>query len=423
MKSLVNDNRYIPIRGGMFLAKDDPQFNRKYALYFPTDGDGLYRYAKELEETGRQKMANAYFAKAKQYGTTDTDFEADYPKEGARNQLSASPEDATPEKKKKSDKALNITLLAASALLLALLFLIGNTLFQKSAEATPADESSVVTANDDPSSALTFVNDETPDEQVATTSDNTPVTNSTNEDNSSEIIVAGDETAYTTEELAYLIALNAIMRYKEERGEYPANFEALTKGEPENWVSDLPEEVSYRSTLDGFALYPLDVTDKFGINPADPSTMDEHLFELHFYSASNELALVSGETVLAVYPVASGATPLPETSRKVLSRVVEPNGKGSALGSRGFALADNYAIHGTNDPTSIGTRKTDGCLRLHNAEIEALYPYVSKGTPVVVKAESFTETPMFEMGLPVLNPNSTSYKNETTPDMVYNWKN
>ena len=33
----------------------------------------------------------------------------------------------------------------------------------------------------------------------------------------------------------------------------------------------------------------------------------------------------------------------------------------------------SFAIHGTKDPSSIGTRSSQGCIRLHNAEVEKLY--------------------------------------------------
>lgn len=44
----------------------------------------------------------------------------------------------------------------------------------------------------------------------------------------------------------------------------------------------------------------------------------------------------------------------------------------------------NYAIHGTNDPSSIGGFVSHGCIRMHNADILDLYRRVSLGTLVVV---------------------------------------
>lgn len=42
------------------------------------------------------------------------------------------------------------------------------------------------------------------------------------------------------------------------------------------------------------------------------------------------------------------------------------------------------SIHGTDQPTRIGTRVSDGCVRLLNADAEWLYEHASVGTPVVV---------------------------------------
>jgi lipoprotein-anchoring transpeptidase ErfK/SrfK len=44
-----------------------------------------------------------------------------------------------------------------------------------------------------------------------------------------------------------------------------------------------------------------------------------------------------------------------------------------------------YAIHGTNDPASIGRFVSHGCIRMYNQDIRALYSMVSVGTPVVIE--------------------------------------
>jgi lipoprotein-anchoring transpeptidase ErfK/SrfK len=45
---------------------------------------------------------------------------------------------------------------------------------------------------------------------------------------------------------------------------------------------------------------------------------------------------------------------------------------------------DQYAIHGTNDPGSIGGFVSFGCIRMHNSDILDLYKRVHVGTRVVV---------------------------------------
>ncbi|MBY0297514.1 MAG: L,D-transpeptidase [Methylobacterium sp.] len=43
-----------------------------------------------------------------------------------------------------------------------------------------------------------------------------------------------------------------------------------------------------------------------------------------------------------------------------------------------------YAIHGTNRPSSIGTFASYGCIRMFNQDVVDLYARVQVGTPVVV---------------------------------------
>jgi lipoprotein-anchoring transpeptidase ErfK/SrfK len=43
-----------------------------------------------------------------------------------------------------------------------------------------------------------------------------------------------------------------------------------------------------------------------------------------------------------------------------------------------------YAIHGTNNPRSIGGFVSHGCIRMYNQDITDLYDRVSVGTPVIV---------------------------------------
>jgi lipoprotein-anchoring transpeptidase ErfK/SrfK len=60
-------------------------------------------------------------------------------------------------------------------------------------------------------------------------------------------------------------------------------------------------------------------------------------------------------------------------------------GPGNPLGARALYLgSSDYRIHGTNDPTSIGTQVSSGCIRLRNADVIDLYRRVSVGTKVVV---------------------------------------
>jgi lipoprotein-anchoring transpeptidase ErfK/SrfK len=60
-------------------------------------------------------------------------------------------------------------------------------------------------------------------------------------------------------------------------------------------------------------------------------------------------------------------------------------GEGNPLGARALYLGNTlYRIHGTNQPSTIGTFVSSGCIRLTNEDIIDLYKRVKVGTRVVV---------------------------------------
>lgn len=55
------------------------------------------------------------------------------------------------------------------------------------------------------------------------------------------------------------------------------------------------------------------------------------------------------------------------------------------MGAAAMGLSHgNYAIHGTNDPNSIGGYVSHGCIRMHNADVMDLYYRAPVGTLVSV---------------------------------------
>jgi hypothetical protein len=54
------------------------------------------------------------------------------------------------------------------------------------------------------------------------------------------------------------------------------------------------------------------------------------------------------------------------------------------LGTHRLNLGDGYALHGTNNPGSIGQAVSHGCVRLRNEDIAYLYSVVEVGTPVYI---------------------------------------
>lgn len=98
------------------------------------------------------------------------------------------------------------------------------------------------------------------------------------------------------------------------------------------------------------------------------------------------------ETSIAV---GNGATPTPVGDFYLLELLAPPNPDGDygpfAFGLSGFSeVLDGFGgsddaiigLHGTNDPASIGTDVSHGCIRLENSVIEELAATVPLGTPV-----------------------------------------
>ena len=54
------------------------------------------------------------------------------------------------------------------------------------------------------------------------------------------------------------------------------------------------------------------------------------------------------------------------------------------LGTHRLNLGQGYALHGTNNPASIGRSVSHGCIRLRNEDIARLYSMVAVGTPVYI---------------------------------------
>jgi len=63
---------------------------------------------------------------------------------------------------------------------------------------------------------------------------------------------------------------------------------------------------------------------------------------------------------------------------------IEAGSPKNPMGAAALVLADNeLAIHGTNNPGSIGGLVSAGCIRMHNKDIMDLFARVAVGTRVV----------------------------------------
>lgn len=67
-----------------------------------------------------------------------------------------------------------------------------------------------------------------------------------------------------------------------------------------------------------------------------------------------------------------------------LPAVVPAESPGNPLGAAALVLHEDYAIHGTNNPGSVGRFVSHGCIRMRNVDVLDLFRRVSIGTPVIV---------------------------------------
>ena len=76
-------------------------------------------------------------------------------------------------------------------------------------------------------------------------------------------------------------------------------------------------------------------------------------------------------------------------SKFVDNDFVQPGGPGNPLGARALYLFQNgvdtyFRIHGTTQPSTIGTSASNGCIRMFNDHVVDLYERVPVGTVVTV---------------------------------------
>jgi hypothetical protein len=115
--------------------------------------------------------------------------------------------------------------------------------------------------------------------------------------------------------------------------------------------------------------------------------------------SEHRITVRRGDDVLFRAPAATGApvSPTPTGRYFVTDRVPFPSG--GSLGTFAFGISgiqpnlpagwsggDQLAIHGTNDPSSIGRSASAGCLRVSERVLARLKRLLRLGTPVVVRA-------------------------------------
>jgi LysM repeat protein len=94
------------------------------------------------------------------------------------------------------------------------------------------------------------------------------------------------------------------------------------------------------------------------------------------------LTVYRNGVAVSEYPIATGReeTPTPTGVFTVINKQLDPGGP---YGTRWLGLSEKgYGIHGTNDPDSIGTDASNGCIRMFNSDAEKLFDITNTGTVV-----------------------------------------
>ena len=111
---------------------------------------------------------------------------------------------------------------------------------------------------------------------------------------------------------------------------------------------------------------------------------------------SKTLSVYQDDALIKSYPIAIGksSTPSPIGQWQVINKKILDGS--TVFGTRWIGLsAASYGIHGTNNPNSIGTAASLGCIRMYNQHVEELFPMVALGTSVVIAQKDLSQPTAF----------------------------
>ncbi len=250
---------------------------------------------------------------------------------------------------------------------------------------------------------------------------------------------------------ASTVIRNALYQYVIHHGQMPKQLTKLTEAQPNNFLTAIPSNpinhsnqvaTDYVSQSAGWIYHPQPVASEQpskikqlvekALIPrvSEEMAIDFEPLRLVISKAAHQLLLVSGDVVLDRYPVALGendTTPIGEFS--IEKKLVMPNrdyysATNNPYGTRALALSDpTFAIHGTNQPEKIGTDVSNGCIRMTNQAIEALYAKVSLHTPVEIVQEqpSLSTSVKSHTEATAMLYDHTAYSKEEDRSTFYSW--
>ena len=131
---------------------------------------------------------------------------------------------------------------------------------------------------------------------------------------------------------------------------------------------------------------------------AEDVTVATVMYSMGIDLSDHRLDLYESGQLMKSYPIGVGTvenpTPPGEYYITIKMKPTKPNSVYGvlAMGVSGFSEqltnwpeGGQLGIHGTNDPSSVGTDVSHGCIRLYNEDILDLSQYVAYGTPVSIQ--------------------------------------
>ncbi|MGG1517311.1 L,D-transpeptidase family protein [Paenibacillus oryzisoli] len=225
----------------------------------------------------------------------------------------------------------------------------------------------------------------------------------------------------------------ALMAYRGDKGQAPESLDMLLQDYPSNYLSYIPKEASSGSNVvakaytgaGGWVYNPQAQTPEelFYANTAGAKAVPYAPIHIEINKAEHQLKLLAGNQLLWDKPIGLGqqdSTPVGDFI--VTDRVLQPHGKTAAsYGEAGLGLGA-IALHGTYDDSSIGGNASLGCVRLSNADIAQLYPFVPKGTAVHIQAAGWPSL-QAELASPpdALQPAALPKHDESPEHVVFHW--
>ncbi|MHB8076067.1 L,D-transpeptidase [Desulfosporosinus fructosivorans] len=241
------------------------------------------------------------------------------------------------------------------------------------------------------------------------------------------------------------VVRSAVYHFVQKNGYLPKELKTLNQPFPNNYLTEFPRDpykfknnVAASLNGDGGWLFSLSeipannelvstIKDVIKPNLLYPKDIPFEPMYIAINKENHSLAVMSGDQVIRMYSVALGKEDsTPEGELFISKKVMNPDKIVPELenvyGTRALELSNrNYAIHGTNSPTSIGKAVSQGCIRLNNADMEDLYAITPLNTPVKI-SRNFSDIKDFnnpDLHGKELYDHSDNSKEEDNANMYY----